>query len=207
VDAPGIGLFCPNQNCTTNGEYHGTNKESPVAEVTTDRIAETETVKEDAVATRADSADPDNDHLDGMDAEVKAAARRWKEENPSRTIKSQQRLLETGQIDNLPWMDSAYLALEPDNAPVKENNTGFGTAFPLGQKKGDTFLRVDRLPSVLYKYNGVNWIEVDKQLNNRYAYNEAYIDHLIVKIDSGEYDPDLLSEAEQEQIERRLTGQ
>jgi hypothetical protein len=90
---------------------------------------------------------------------------------------------------------------------VKENTTGFGTAFPLGQKKGDTFLRVDRLPSVLYKYNGNNWIEVDKQLNNRYAYNEAYIDHLIVKIDSGEYDPDLLSEAEQEQIERRLTGQ
>ena len=207
VDAPGIGLFCPNQNCNTNGEYHGTNEESPVAEITTDRIAETETVKEDAVATPSETPDSDNDHLDGMDAEAKAAARRWKEENPGRTIKSQQRLLETGQIDNLPWMDSAYLALEPDNAPVKENNTGFGTAFPLGQKKGDTFLRVDRLPSVLYKYNGVNWIEVDKQLNNRYAYNEAYIDHLIAKIDSGEYDPDLLSEAEQEQIERRLTGQ
>jgi hypothetical protein len=142
-----------------------------------------------------------------MDAEAKAAARRWKEEHPGRTLKAQQRLYEIGKIDKLPWMDSAYLALTPDNAPVTENASGFGIAFPLGPKKGDTFLRVDRLPSVLYKYNGNSWIEVDKELNNRYAYNEAYIDHLIAKIDSGEYDLDLLSEAEREQIERRLTGQ
>ena len=207
VDAPGIGLFCPNQDCNTNGEQHDADEELPVAEVTTNRIAETETSKEDGIADRAETSDTDDDHLDEMDAEAKSAARRWKEENPGRTLKAQQRLYEIGKIDKLPWMDSAYLALEPDNAPAKENTTGFGTAFPSGQKKGDTFLRVDRLPSVLYKYNGNNWIEVDKELNNRYAYNEAYIDHLIAKIDSGEYDPDLLSEAEQEQIEHRLTGQ
>jgi hypothetical protein len=90
---------------------------------------------------------------------------------------------------------------------VNDTVSGFGIEFPADPRKGDTYLRVDRLPSVLYKYNGSNWIEVDKELNNLYAYNEAYIDHLIAKIDSGEYDPDLLSTAERDQIERRLTGQ
>jgi uncharacterized Zn finger protein (UPF0148 family) len=207
VDAPGIGLFCPNKNCNTNGEQHDTTEESPVAEVPTNGTVEAATIKEDVVANISETHDSDDDHLDGMDAEAKAAARRWKEENPGRTLKAQQRLYEVGKIDKLPWMDSAYLALTPDNVPANENNTGFGIAFPLGPNKGDTFLRVDRLPSILYKYNGNNWIEVDKELNNRYAYNEAYIDHLIAKIDSGEYDLDLLSEAEKEQIERRLTGQ
>jgi uncharacterized Zn finger protein (UPF0148 family) len=207
VDAPGIGLFCPNKDCNTNGEQHDANEDLPVAEVPTDRIVKTEEVNTNVVATDIQALDTEDDHLDGMDAEAKTAARRWKEENPGQTLKAQQRLYEIGKIDNLPWMDPAYLELTPDNAPVKENTTGFGTSFPSGPKKGDTFLRVDRLPSVLYKYNGNNWIEVDKQLNNRYAYNEAYIDHLIVKIDSGEYDPDLLSEAEREQIERRLTGE
>ena len=208
VDAPGIGLFCPNKDCNTNGEQHDANEDLPVAEVPTDRIVKTEEVNTNVVATDIQALDTEDDHLDGMDAEAKTAARRWKEENPGQTLKAQQRLYEIGKIDTLPWMSSKYyLGPTPDNAPAKENTTGFGTAFPLSPKKGDTFLRVDRLPSVLYKYNGNNWIEVDKQLNNRYAYNEAYIDHLIVKIDSGEYDPDLLSEAEREQIERRLTGE
>ena len=207
VDAPGIGLFCPNKNCNINGEQHDADEELPVAEVPTGRINETEAIKEDGITDNIETPDTEDDHLDEMDAETKAAARRWKEDNPTRTLKVQRRLYKLGAIDTLPWMDPAYLELTPDNAPAKENSTGFGTVFPSGPIKGDTFLRVDRLPSVLYKYNGNNWIEVDKELNNRYAYNEAYIDHLIVKIDSGEYDPDLLSEAEREQIERRLTGE
>jgi hypothetical protein len=56
----------------------------------------------------------------------------------------------------------------------------------------------------LYKYNGNQWIEVNKTLSDQYAYDDAYIDHLISKIDSGEYDPDLLSDAELEQITNRL---
>jgi hypothetical protein len=66
------------------------------------------------------------------------------------------------------------------------------------------FLRVDQLPSALYKYNGKTWIAVDKSLSDQYAYDTAYIDHLISKIESGEYDPELLSPAEQDQIEHRL---
>ncbi|CAB4138178.1 hypothetical protein UFOVP328_371 [uncultured Caudovirales phage] len=137
------------------------------------------------------------DYLDGK--EEKEAMRRWKESNPEDTIKHQRDLFEHGKIDHLPWM-----GLIPDNEPQAGQMLGFGTVFPPGAKKGDTFLRVDQMPSVLYKYNGKTWIVVDKSLSDQYAYDTAYIDHLIEKIESGEYDPELLSAAEQDQIEHRL---
>jgi hypothetical protein len=68
------------------------------------------------------------------------------------------------------------------------------------------FLRVDTLPSGLYKFNGNMWIEIDKKLSDQHAYDEAYIDHLIGKISTGEYDPDLLSDAERDSIEKRLNN-
>ena len=149
----------------------------------------------------------DDDDMHGMDANEKEAARRWKTAYPDRTLKFYRRLVETGKATELPWMaPQYYYKLSPDSELGKETQSGFGIAFPSNPNKGDSFLRVDRLPSVLYKYNGTNWIEVDKALNDRYAHDEAYIDHLIVKIDSGEYDPELLSDAERDQIEQRLTG-
>jgi hypothetical protein len=98
------------------------------------------------------------------------------------------------------------MSLQPDNVPAGNAGEvkGFGTGFPTNANKGDMFLRVDRLPSILYKFNGTNWIAVDKLLSDNYAYDDAYIDYLINKIDSGEYDPDLLSDAERESIALRL---
>jgi hypothetical protein len=100
----------------------------------------------------------------------------------------------------LPW----EIGLTADNAPTQAQMRGFGIDWPQTPIRGDTFLRVDRLPSALYKYNGRNWIEIDKKLSDQYSYDTAYIDHLIAKIDSGEYDPDLLTDAEIEQIQQRF---
>jgi hypothetical protein len=133
------------------------------------------------------------------DSDEKERMRQWKEEHPGETIKHQRDLYEHGKIDHLPW-----LGLDADNTPHTGNMLGFGSAFPTPAIKGDTFLRVDRMPSALYKFNGSRWIEVDKSLSDQYAYDTAYIDHLISKIDSGEYDPDLLSDAERDQIEQHL---
>ena len=95
--------------------------------------------------------------------------------------------------------------LQADNdLKVAAPASGFGIAFPTAPNKGDTYLRVDRLPTVLYKFNGRDWIEVDKEISNSYLYEDSYIDHLIARISSGEYDPDLLSDTEREAIAQRL---
>jgi hypothetical protein len=141
--------------------------------------------------------------------------RAWKEENPEKTLKRERQLFRASITDELPWNNAEFRArvlgqLGPaaDNNPTGTASSvrGFGAAFPEQADKGDMFLRVDRLPSALFKFNGINWIEVDKNLSDAYAYDVAYIDHLIEKIDSGEYDPDLLSDAERDHITNRLNA-
>jgi len=153
------------------------------------------------------------DLVDDEFTKDKIAERAWKDENPGKTLKHERDLLGTGVIKILPWQEPAFRArvlgeigLEADNVPHAGEVKGFGTQFPANSNKGDMFLRVDRLPSALYKFNGNIWIEVDKALSDQHAYDTAYIDHLINKIDSGEYDPELLSDAERISIEQRLSG-
>ena len=80
----------------------------------------------------------------------------------------------------------------------------FGTRWPTHPLKGDQFIRTDRQPTAVFKYNGEEWIMLDKNLSDVYAYNDNYIDFLIDKIAKGEYDPELLNDAERAQIELRL---
>ena len=79
--------------------------------------------------------------------------------------------------------------------------TGFGSVFPdQDLQKGDLFLRDDYMPSRLFKWNGDKWIEVSKENSGHYAFDVKYIEHLISKIQTGEYDVDDLSDTEQDQI-------
>jgi hypothetical protein len=136
----------------------------------------------------------DHDIANEKDELIKAAKRAWKDDHPDSTLKEQRRLLELGQIDHLPWQD--YL---PAAA-----TTSFGPVSPSAPKKGQMFLRTDVVPTRLYKYNGRKWIEVNKDLTDQYVFDDAYIEFLMDKIVNGEYDQDLLTEAERNQIESRL---
>lgn len=162
-------------------------------------------IKRDTEAEHApvnETATNDNHLVEDLE---KQARRKWKDEHPEDTIHHQERLLESGAIDRLPWQPGP---LQADNEPSGQTGEvkGFGTSFPTNPVKGNMFLRVDRLPSSLYKFNGTQWIEVDKVLSDQHAYDEAYIDHLIDKISTGEYDIDLLSDAERSSIEQRLNN-
>ena len=137
------------------------------------------------------AADYDDDEDD--DPEIKAAIKQWKLTNPWDTIKHQRNMLARGEINELPWIKYLH-----------NPTSSFGVEFPLNPSKGDSFVRTDRIPSVLYKFNNRRWIEVDKNTTDNYTYDTAYIDYLIEMIGKGTYDADLLTAAEQEQIAVRL---
>lgn len=96
--------------------------------------------------------------------------------------------------------------LQADNLSQPAHSS-FGTHFPLQANKGEMFLRVDAVPNRLYKFNGSKWIEVDKTRTDSYSYDEQYIQFLIEKLASGEYDLDQLSTSEQELVAKQLERQ
>lgn len=140
----------------------------------------------------------DDDDSDEDNPELKAAMTQWKAENPGDTLKHQRRLFDSGQIDELPWIK--FL-------PSHEPTSGFGTHLPNTAVKGDSYVLTTTIPNVLYKFNGAGWIKVDNSIKDQYTYDIAYIDHLIVQIEKGLYDPELLSDSESNQIHLRLSEQ
>lgn len=89
--------------------------------------------------------------------------------------------------------------------PIPETVTGFGSVLPENPKFGDMFLLTSTIPSKLVKWNSRKWIDVDKSTTDRYAYDEEYIKYLASRLQSGEYDVDLLTPIEQEQIMEYLS--
>ena len=85
----------------------------------------------------------------------------------------------------------------------KSGKTGFGIAFPVQKSKGDSFLRVDMIPPKLYKFDGVNWIEVNKDQNTSYI-NDAYLRFLLTRLAKGEITIENLTEYEREDIQNLL---
>ena len=174
INAPGIGLFCPNKECDVmDGPF--SDDEEPVI-IRTGILAE------------------DDDDDDEDSPELKSAKAQWKADNPRDSLKRQRRLLDVGVIDRLPWID--YLHREPES--------GFGNILPETGTKGDTFIVTWPVPNRLYKHNGDAWISIDRSQQDSYTHDAAYIDHLIQQIEQGIYDPELLSDSERDQIEQRI---
>lgn len=106
----------------------------------------------------------------------------------------------------------ALKSLHPELFIVKPDSsvpstTDFGVSFPGEAKKGQIFVRVDILPNRVYKFDGSSWIEVKKDQSDTYLHNQEYIKYLVEKIEKGEYDVDLLSETEKEEIAQYLGNQ
>jgi hypothetical protein len=112
-----------------------------------------------------------------------------------------------GKVYNLDAFNKLYpsMAIQADNDKLEAaSQCGFGERFPETPMKGDMFIRTDYLPDRLFKWNGQKWIEVDKNTTDSYTYNQAYIQHLISKLEAGEYEIEDLSDAEQAQVEQQI---
>jgi hypothetical protein len=112
-----------------------------------------------------------------------------------------------GKVYNLDAFNKLYpgMAIQADNDKLEAaSQCGFGERFPDDPLKGDMFIRTDYLPDRLFKWNGIKWIEVDKNSTDSYTYNQAYIQYLIQKLEAGEYEIEDLSDAEQAQVEQQI---
>jgi len=138
INAPGIGLFCPNKACDVmDGPFF--DDEEPVIIIRSGILAEDDDDDEDS-------------------PELRSAKARWKADHPRDSLKRQRRLLDVGVIDQLPWID--YLHREP--------KTNFGTELPAGGTKGDTYVLTSAIPNQLYKHNGDQWINIINRDNYTY---------------------------------------
>ena len=152
---------------------------------------EVQAVEEDIFAWKEEDDDDPN----------KRAKRIWKRLNPDDTLKRQELMLASQEINVLPWQQ--YID-QPDEKLEEFATSTFGNSFPTHPIKGDTYVKTDVFPSTLHKFNGDTWIEVDKESSSSYVYNDLYVKHLIEKLGSGEYDPELLNDVERSAIEEQL---
>lgn len=114
------------------------------------------------------------------------------------------------EFNNGLFRKEALKELRPDLFSIKADtgykiDTNFGTQFPKIARKGDIFVRVDVLPNRVFKFDGKKWLEQSKEVTTSYL-DKGYLDFLIAKIGSGEYDLDLLSENERNEIEQYIKG-
>jgi len=193
VNAPGIGLFCPNKLCDVrDGPFEEPEEES-------------KSVLEKHPYLTKPFVHFDTKPLVASKEEI---------DNIMIVTEKPYEELEGGYVmfEDKHYQKEALKSLRPDVFMVTADSqrsvsTNFGIKFPDVSDKGDVFVRVDALPNRVYKYDGSKWIEVQKDRSDTYLHNQKYIKYLVEKIEKGEYDLDLLSETEKEQIELFLKNQ
>lgn len=137
INAPGIGLFCPNKACDVmDGPF--SDDEEPV------------------IIRSGILAEDDDDDEDSP--ELKSAKAQWKADHPRDSLKRQRRLLDVGVIDRLPWID--YLHREPKSGfgaelPVKGTKGDtyvLTSAIPnqLYKHNGDHWINIDNRDNYTY---------------------------------------------------------
>lgn len=182
VDVPSIGLVCPNKDCK-DSELEEVEVQVEVTEPTIDQ----EITADSSVAVT-------EIETDGVTTE-----KPFKELEGGYVVFDGKHMHRDVLKDSRPDL----FKLVADSA--RSSNTSFGTDFPKTSEKGDTFVRVDVLPNRVYKFDGIRWIAVNKEISTSYLHDQEYIKFLIKMIDKGEYDVELLSETEKQQIEEYLT--
>jgi len=201
MNAPGIGPFCPNKECDVSDNTLGAETIEftyiPPAPIIDD-APNFEAIKVDGEWVQTGPAFTEIRKVDLPDS------------IESKTIPYQE--LDGGYVmfDGKHMHRDVLLDMRPDMLKLvadsgRESKTSFGTSFPSIASKGDTFVRVDALPNKVYKFDGARWIVVNKEQSTSYLYDQEYIRYLVTKIESGEYDIELLSESENQQIEEYLS--
>jgi hypothetical protein len=236
VDAPGIGLFCPNKECdVADGPFNDSEPvelvihwpEVPKVEEPTVTVKQGDPesvgfLKQHTLTIREHVEEPveetrDESNTPNFEGFKDLSTGEWVQTGPAfETPKEEPAdIIETEHPFNVlsgdyveyegKRMHKRVLAdLRPDLGIEVDNPTepeiSFGENFPKHPSLGDMFTRVDVIPHRIFKFNGKKWIEVSREKTDSHLSEDGYIQHLIEKIDSGEYDPEHLTPAEQDAI-------
>ena len=176
INAPGIGLFCPNKECSVVDGWDLDDKEPVEISVI----------------------------LPGPHTLEPLAVVPSKPVIPE-SVQTQQKPAPYVPPEAVHTNKKTIIKADNDPVPTTEINVLFGTAFPNTAGRGDLYLRVDYLPTRLYRYNNNNWIEIEKSTTDTYSYNEEYIKYLIEQLSIGTYDPENLTASEKDQIEEYIS--
>ena len=203
MNASGIGLFCPNKECDVKDGPFEEEPEKPKNIFEQHPYLSKPFVHFDVKPM----VSPKEEIVEELLFEVKDTEVTIE---PAKPYKE----LEGGYVmfEDKHYQKDALKSLRPDIFMLTADSqrsisTNFGIKFPDIANRGDVFVRVDALPNRVYKYDGRKWIEVQKEQSDTYLHNQKYIKYLVEKIEKGEYDLDLLSENEKEQIELFLKNQ
>lgn len=94
--------------------------------------------------------------------------------------------------------------LNPELTNFYHNEILYGSEFPKVARSGDLYTRVDVIPHRTFKFNGTRWIQINREENLSYLQNTSYLQFLISKLENGEYDAELLTNSEQDEISEYL---
>ncbi len=187
INATGIGPFCPNKECDVVDGWQ-------------------EEMSSDVVEFQSVNPEP----LMVIDPEPKSLLPESVVEVVTEGVTTEAFKKSAGdyvEFEGKSMHKSVLKELRPDIFKIRPDsgespNVGFGPEFPQFAVLGDVFVRVDMLPNRVYKFVRDKWIELNKENSDTYLHNEKYIHYLIDKIGSGEVDPELLTETEQEMVEQ-----
>jgi len=224
LNAPGIGPFCPNKECDVKDNTEGVEiefiePEKSILEqhpylnqpfvsfdvkpmVATKEEAPVEVVKPKKKRSKK-KVEPVIETVNVTTEELVAPPVTKYKEMPGGYVDFEGKQV---QKDALKSLRPDLFIVKPDNTNGQVE-TSFGTKFPTTAKRGMIFVRVDTLPNRVYKFDGRQWIEMQKDQTDTYLHNQKYIEFLVGKIEKGEYDIELLSDTEREEIAQYLGNQ
>lgn len=184
---------------SSNTEVIVTDTVEPIAEANTEPIIETANVEIDTANTVQESIQDDIPEPRGIGYDEDD---RTKEK--IRYFSTQSYVPFAGKSVSIAALKEMrpdlILSEEERNKPV----INFDTKFPYEAVLGELFVKVDVAPHSVYKFNGRKWLPINKNQNTTYLQSKNYLRYLIKKLDSEEYDPTLLTVAEQNEISSYL---
>ena len=226
VDAPGIGLFCPNRECDVADNVKDEEPVEIIAEEVKEVLPEpvveetepvvlvvTESKPEDNIPLAETVVDPVVDTSPNFEGVKDTTTGEWVQTGPEFTPEelaaTEEPYRKSGDgyvtYEGKRMHARVLQDLRPDlNITVDDTTpqpkTDFGTNFPKVAHLGDTFVRVDVVPNRIFKFNGTKWVETRRENTDVHLSNDDYLKHLVEKIGTGEYDPEHLAPNEQDAL-------